>query len=233
MEEVKEVEVTESVKELGFDVNLFSKLYNLDVSVYKEELETERGLKLNYLSWAQAYQLLIHQDPKAKVVICENADGFPLFSRGKHHMVKTQITAFGETKTCWLPVMDSKHYAVQDDAYQIHFKKSSITVPAMTARHINDSIMRCLVKNVALFGIGLKLYTGEDLRQYKEVESVQEEQITKDQLDKINELSKDKKVEFIQINDYCKMTFKSPLDKITKSQGVAIIEKLKNTPDPQ
>ena len=103
----------------------------------------------------------------------------------------------------------------------------------MTARHINDSIMRCLVKNIALFGIGLKLYTGEDLRQYKEVESVQEESITKTQLDQINELSKEKKVEFIQINEYCKANFKAPLDKITRVQGVGIIEMLKNTPDPQ
>lgn len=227
---MEEVEVV--TDELELDVNLFSKLYNLDVSVYKEQLKTERAT-LDYLSWAQAYQLLIHQDPKAKIVVCENSNGFPLFSQGKHHMVKTQITAFGETKVCWLPVMDSKHNAVQDAPYQINYSKSSITVPAMTARHINDSIMRCLVKNIALFGIGLKLYTGEDLRQYKEVESVQEESITKTQLDQINELSKEKKVDFIQINEYCKANFKAPLDKITRVQGVGIIEMLKNTPDPQ
>ncbi|MTL83568.1 DUF1071 domain-containing protein, partial [Turicibacter sanguinis] len=83
MEEVKVV-----TDELELDVNLFSKLYNLDVSVYKEQLKTERAT-LDYLSWAQAYQLLIHQDPKAKIVVCENSNGFPLFSQGKHHMVKT------------------------------------------------------------------------------------------------------------------------------------------------
>ena len=64
MEEVKVV-----TDELELDVNLFSKLYNLDVSVYKEQLKTERAT-LDYLSWAQAYQLLIHQDPKAKIVVC-------------------------------------------------------------------------------------------------------------------------------------------------------------------
>ena len=93
--------------------------------------------------------------------------------------------------------------------------------------------MRCLAKNVALFGIGLKLYTGDDLEQYKEVGSVQSESITKEQLEQINALSKEKKVEFIKINEYCKTNFKSPLDKITKTQGVAIIEMLKKTPDPQ
>ena len=230
MEEVKEVEVVE--EELKFDTNLFSKLYNLDVSPYVEILENKQA-KLNYLSWANAYQLLLHQDPKATYEVCEAPDGFPLFSRGNHHLVKTKITAFGITKTCHLPVMDNNHRAVQNTPYQLTFKSGTVTVPAINARHINDSIMRCLVKNIAMFGIGLKLYTGEDLRQYKEVESVQEESITKTQLDQINELSKEKKVEFIQINEYCKANFKAPLDKITRVQGVGIIEMLKNTPDPQ
>ena len=52
-------------------------------------------------------------------------------------------------------------------------------------------------------------------------------------MNQINELSKEKKVEFIQINEYCKKNFKAPLDKITRLQGVGIIEMLKNTPDPQ
>ncbi|MDB8436755.1 DUF1071 domain-containing protein [Turicibacter sanguinis] len=232
MEAVKTEEVVEECRALEFDVNLFNKLYNLDVSVYKEQLKTKTAT-LDYLSWAQAYQLLIHQDPNADVKICEAEDGFPLFSRGDHHFVKTEVTAFGKTKPCWLPVMDNNHRAVKDAPYQVPTKNGSISVPAMNARHINDSIMRCMVKNIALFGIGLKLYTGEDLRQYKEVESVQEESITKTQMNQINELSKEKKVEFIQINEYCKKNFKAPLDKITRLQGVGIIEMLKNTPDPQ
>lgn len=232
MGEVKEVELVAENKALEFDVNLFSKLYNLDVSVYKEQLKTKTAI-LDYLSWAQAYQLLMHQDPDADVNICTAEDGFPLFSRGDHHFVKTEVTAFGKTKTCFLPVMDNNHRAVKNGPYQIPTKNGSISVPAMNARHINDSIMRCMVKNIAMFGIGLKLYTGEDLRQYKEVESVQDEPITKEQLNQIDTLSKTKNVEFKQINDYCKTNFKSPLDKITKAQGVSIIEMLKNTPDPQ
>ena len=62
---------------------------------------------------------------------------------------------------------------------------------------------------------------------------MQDESITKEQLEQINALSKEKKVEFKQINDYCKTNFKSPLDKITKAARLSIIEMLKNTPDPQ
>lgn len=214
MGEVREVEVIEET--LKWDTNLFSKLFNTDVTPHVDTIKTKKA-ELNYLSWATAYQLLIHQDPTAVVKVVTDVDGFPLFTRGNLHFVKTEITAFGLIKECWLPVMDYNHNAVANP----------------NARQVNDSIMRCLAKNVALFGIGLKLYTGDDLRQYKEVGSVQDEVITQEQLNQINELSKAKKVEFIQINDYCKTNFKSPLDKITKVQGVAIIEMLKNTPDPQ
>lgn len=212
MEEVKEV-VEDA---LQWDSNLFSKLFNMDVTPYVDSIKAGNA-NLKYLSWATAYQLLIHQDPKAVVEVVTDVDGFPLFTRGNLHFVKTAITAFGMRKECWLPVMDYKHNAVTNP----------------NARQINDSTMRCLAKNVALFGIGLKLYTGDDLEQYKEVGSVQCVPITKEQLDQINELSKKKKVEFIQINEYCKEHFKAPLDKITKVQGVSIIEMLKKTPDPQ
>ena len=214
MEEVKEVEVTEEA--LKWDSNVFNKLFNMDVTPHVDSIKTGSA-NLKYLSWATAYQLLIHQDPKAIVEIVTDADGFPLFTRGNLHFVKTAVTAFGMRKECWLPVMDYKHNAVTNP----------------NARQINDSTMRCLAKNIALFGIGLKLYTGDDLEQYKEVGSVQEEPITQEQLNQINGLSKEKKIEFIKINEYCKTNFKSPLNKITKVQGVAIIEMLKNTPDPQ
>lgn len=214
MGEVKEVEVLED--KLRWDSNVFSKLFNMDVTPYVDSIKTQK-VTLKYLSWATAYQLLIHQDPNAVVEVMTDVDGFPLFTRGNLHFVKTAITAFGMRKECWLPVMDSKHGAVTNP----------------NARQINDSTMRCLAKNVALFGIGLKLYTGDDLEQYKEVDSVQSESITKEQLDRINALSKEKRVEFIKINEYCKTNFKSPLDKITKSQGVSIIEMLQKTPDPQ
>lgn len=218
MEELKEAE---SLK-LDFDANLFSKLYNLDVTPYVEILENKQ-VKLNYLSWANAYQLLLHQDPKATYEICEGPDGFPLLSRGNHHFVKTKVTAFGQTKTCYLPVMDNNHRAVQNTPYQITFKTGTVTVPAINARHINDSIMRCLVKNIAMFGIGLKLYTGEDLRQYKEVQSVSEPSISKEQLELVDKLSKETNTSMKAINDYCLKQYKCPLDKTYNSQANEVI----------
>lgn len=229
MEEVKEVEVVKEIEsnaELNWDTNLFNKLYNYDVAMYKEELE-QRNKKFDYLSWSNAYQLLIHQDPKAELEICENKDGFPVFEFQGNFMVKTKVTAFGITKSCWLPVMDGNHNAVKNVPYEIVYSKSTVKVPSITARHINDSIMRCFVKNVAMFGIGLKLYTGEDLRQYKEVQSVNEQLVTKEQLNEVDALTREKNIPMIEIKDYCKKQFKSPLDKIYTTQATAVIEMLK------
>lgn len=211
MGEVKEVEVVEEVK-----TELFRKLYNLDVTPLVKGYKTGNR-ELTYLSWANAWQLLKHQDEGATYEVCVANDGFPLFSRGSLHFVKTVVTAFGRSETCWLPVMDNKHNA--------------ITNP--NGRQVNDSIMRCLAKNVALFGIGLKLYTGEDLKQYSDIPDVKADRVTQDQLEQIDRLSKEKWVEFNQIDEYCKANFQAPLDKITKVQGVGIIEMLKNTPTPQ
>ena len=115
-----------------FDSNLFNKLFNLDVAPYVDSIQTKKA-NLKYLSWATAYQLLMHYDPKADVKVETDADGFPLFSRGNLHFVKTSITAFGLERKCWLPVMDYKHDAVTNP----------------NARQINDATMRCLAKNVA------------------------------------------------------------------------------------
>lgn len=228
MEEIKEVDLAEEeLEEFGyteFDSNLFNKLFNLDVSPYVASIKT-KSANLKYLSWATAYQLLIHYDPKADVKICKAADGFPLFSRGNLHFVKTSITAFGLEKECWLPVMDYKHDAVTNP----------------NARQIHDATMRCLAKNVALFGIGLKLYTGDDLEQYMNAPSFEQSQsmakqgskISKEQMDCINKLSKEKQVNFVEINNHCLQSYGVQVDAITQQQADIVMKMLENTPVPQ
>ena len=93
-------------------------------------------------------------DPNMSYEILEDNDGIPFFTRGQVNLVKTKVTMFGETKTMILPVMDNKHNAVSEP----------------NSRQINDNIMRCLAKNIAMFGIGLPLYVGEDLAQFRQPE---------------------------------------------------------------
>ena len=49
----------------------------------------------------------------------------------------------------WLPVMD--------------FRNQAIKPGSATMMEINKTIMRCLVKNIGMHGLGLYIYAGEDL----------------------------------------------------------------------
>lgn len=126
----------------------FEELYKLDI---KKDVEKDyKGL--SYLSWASSYKLAMEQDPDMKYEILEDTDGLPFFTRGTVNLVKTKVTMFGETKSMILCIMDNKHNSVESP----------------TSRQVNDNIMRCLTKNIAMFGIGLPLYVGEDLSLLKQ-----------------------------------------------------------------
>jgi phage protein len=127
---------------------IFNELYGININPHVEQ--DYKGL--SYLSWATAYKLAMDKDPAMNYEIVQDNDGMPFFSRGDVHIVKTKVTMFGETKEMFLPIMDNKHNAV--------------TKP--NSRQVNDNIMRCLAKNIAMFGIGLPLYVGEDLAQFKD-----------------------------------------------------------------
>ena len=127
---------------------IFDELYSININPHIEQ--DYKGL--SYLSWAAAYKLAMDKDPAMNYEIVQDNDGMPFFSRGDVHIVKTKVTMFGETKEMFLPIMDNKHNAVAKP----------------NSRQVNDNIMRCLAKNIAMFGIGLPLYVGEDLAQFKD-----------------------------------------------------------------
>lgn len=159
----------------------FENLYNIDLKKYIEK--DYKGL--SYLSWATAYKIAMEKDPTMTYQVYTDADGLPFFSRGNVHFVKTRIVMFGEIKEMMLPVMDNKHNAVTEP----------------NSRQINDNIMRCLVKNLAMFGLGLSLYIKEELQEIiaedkkdtKEKKIIQEPILTKDKMiSKLVDLPKDK-----------------------------------------
>lgn len=187
---------------------MFDSMYMLDLTG-----KVEKDYKgLSYISWANAYKLAMEQDPQMTFEVLEDADGFPLFSKGDCHIVKTSVTMFGETKKMFLPVMDNK--------------KNAVKVP--DSRDVTDSIMRCLVKNIALFGIGLSLYVGEDLTGIKEpINSKVETLITKEQrtiaIKRIYKLGTPEEVE--QALKNCGV---SSLDTATAEQFYKLQDYLKN-----
>lgn len=143
--------------------NNFAKLSALDVSAHLEKKQTG-STTLSYLSWAWAWDYFKKAYPDAQYQIKE-WDGKPyLFDEKTGYMVETSITAGGETHIMWLPVMDGANHAMTDKPYQITTKYNKpIDVKAANMFDINKTIMRCLVKNMAMFGLGLYIYAGEDL----------------------------------------------------------------------
>jgi hypothetical protein len=63
----------------------------------------------------------------------------------------------------WLPVMDGANKAMKAEAYTYTTKYGEKDVEPASMFDINKTIMRCLVKNLAMFGLGLYIYAGEDL----------------------------------------------------------------------
>lgn len=123
-------------------------LLKLDVSGF-----TEKKQGLTYLSWAHAWAHALKIDPAANFNI-RTFDGKPYMDVNGTGMVWVDVTMGGNTRTCWLPVMD--------------YKNKPITNPDSFA--VNTAIMRCLTKCLAMFGLGLNVYAGEDLPLFEQAE---------------------------------------------------------------
>ena len=148
-------------------MNKFQELFNLDVSAHIDKRQQGKT-ELSYLSWAWAWAKVNEVDEKAhyEIKMFPDKDGLMkpyIYDPVLGYMVMTSVTMFGDTKEMWLPVMDGSNKAMLDRAWQYKTKYDVKTVEAATMFDINKTLMRCLVKNIAMFGLGLKLYAGEDL----------------------------------------------------------------------
>jgi hypothetical protein len=109
-----------------------------------EHVEKKNGL--SYLSWAWAWAEALKADPKASYKIEMFGDKCFMDINGTA-MVFVTVTMFDKPMTCQLPVMDYRNKAI----------------PNPDAFAVNTAIMRCMTKALALHGLGLYLYSGEDV----------------------------------------------------------------------
>jgi hypothetical protein len=143
----------------------FNALYSLDVNA-----KTEKKNGLTYLSWAWAWAEVKKHAPDAnyEVVLW---DGKPyLFDADLGYLVATKVTINGETIGMQLPVMDGANKAQKNLPYTYKTKFGEKVVEAATMFDINTAIMRCLTKNLAMFGLGLYIYAGEDLPESQDAQ---------------------------------------------------------------
>lgn len=134
-------------------MTVFERLSKINVNEYVEKKDG-----LTYLSWAWAWSVTKKECPDASYTLLpteyDDALGF---------MCHTSVTIEGQTLEMWLPVMDGKNKSMKKQAYTYSTKYGDKQVEAATTFDINKTMMRCLVKNLAMFGLGIYIYAGEDL----------------------------------------------------------------------
>lgn len=124
---------------------------------------TEKKNGLTYLSWVWAWGITKENFPDANFKVVK-FDGKPYLEDGNlGYMVATEVTISGETLQMWLPVMNNVNKALKSHPYEFASKYGNRQVEAATMFDINTAIMRCLTKNLALFGLGHYIYAGEDI----------------------------------------------------------------------
>lgn len=121
--------------------NMFKKLFDTNVSQHVEK----KGA-FSYLSWPYAVATLRQADPTARWDV-KRFDGLPYLHTPAGCFVEVEVTVQGITLGQIHPVLNASNKPILEP----------------TAFDINTSIQRCLVKAIALHGLGLSVYTGEDL----------------------------------------------------------------------
>jgi len=166
----------------------FLELFSLDVNDKVEKKKTG-STELSYLSWAWAWAEFCKAYPNATYEIIKD-NGKPYFSDESGAMCYTVVdNGNGLKHEMWLPVMDGANNAMKNKSYTYKVKKyewnketkrkefignyDEKTVESYTMFDVNKTLMRCLVKNLAMFGLGLYIYAGEDLPQ--EMEETEEQ----------------------------------------------------------
>lgn len=121
--------------------NYFARLSAVNVN---EHLEKKGAF--SYLSWPYAVAQLRQAHPTATWAVCR-FEGLPYLRSEAGHFVEVAVTVEGVTLSQIHPVLDARNRPI----------------PEPSSFDINTSIQRCLVKAIALHGLGLYIYAGEDL----------------------------------------------------------------------
>jgi len=134
----------------------FMKLFKTDVSEYVRK----KG-KFNYLSWAYAVQELKRACPTARWGVTKAEDGSPFFKTECGYFVDVWVEVDGVSLSQIHPVLDNRNQAIEEpNAFQI-----------------NTSLQRALAKAIALHGLGLYIFAGEDLPEPDALTSKEEDNL--------------------------------------------------------
>ena len=134
----------------------FMKLFKTNVSEYVKQ----KG-KFNYLSWAYAVQELKRACPTARWGVTKAEDGSPFFKTECGYFVDVWVEVDGISLSQIHPVLDNRNNPIEKP----------------NAFHINTSLQRALAKAIALHGLGLYIFAGEDLPEPDALTPKEEEEL--------------------------------------------------------
>jgi hypothetical protein len=125
--------------------NVFKKLSEIDVSGKTEKKGTQ-----DYLSWSHAWGLAKQSYPTLQRVVYEDSmNGLNYFNDGKTAYVKVGVTIDGLEHIDYLPIMS--------------YTNKSIPIEQVTSMDVNKTIQRSTTKALAMHGLGLNLWSKDDL----------------------------------------------------------------------
>lgn len=149
----------------------------------------ERKGNLDYLSWANAWAMLKTVYPNAQRKVYEHdLTGNNYFTDGKSAYVKVGIIVNELEHIDYLPVMD--------------FRNNAIPIEKVTAMDVNKTIQRSTAKAIAMHGLGLSLWTGEDIPEMTTASAPTKVEAEKSKLIdlKVGDENWDKVVKYIEAN---------------------------------
>jgi hypothetical protein len=159
----------------------------LDLLKLNVNEHVEKKQNLSYLSWAWAWAEALKADPAAtfevktfRHAVQDTYMEFPYMQINGTAMVWVTVTMFGKPMTCFLPVMNSSNQPISIEGRKFKDKYGNEKVEKIDSFNINTAIMRCMTKGLALHGLGLYIYAGEDLPQSEETAPVIVKAVTPD-----------------------------------------------------
>jgi len=169
---------------------------------------TEKKGRFTYLSWAWAVDQLLQLDPMATWEYKE-----PM-KFGDSMMVFCTVTAFGKSMTAQLPVMNNQN-------------KSMLNPDSFA---VNTAMQRCLAKAIALHGLGLYIYAGEDLPEDEEPKKEEPKgitavPITAQQIGSINALIEQTQSDVARLCKFFEKPSIALLDRVQANQAIEMLQK--------
>ena len=130
----------------SFPEKVYATFRAIDIEKQITQKKVGNGKQFDYLPWAPAWEFVLQTFPESDFEF----DAPRMFEgTGGEQWITINIREGKDvwTKRWWLPYLD--------------FKNQPVAAPS--ALQINNTRMRVLVKCLAMFGLGIELYAGEDV----------------------------------------------------------------------